>query len=137
MIWLTVAFHYVMAVVLKGMCWGSLIVKAAISLVPLLRIGHCSRDWNLSLTFLNLIQSFELIVLEHEFYKMCVPFYTAKCLPSLLSIAGEKGAIDGLKACFNGMYLSTLERQACEVRRSCIAFYFLPFRAQISIDKLS
>jgi len=31
---------------------------------------------------------------------MCVPFYTAKCLPSLLSVAGEKGAILGLlKAC--------------------------------------
>lgn len=69
---------------------------------------------------------------------MCVPFYTAKCLPSLLSVAGEKGAIPGLlKACFNGMYLSTLERQACEVKQSCTAFYFLPFIAQISVDKLS
>lgn len=101
-----------MAVVLKGMCWGSLIVKATISLAPLLHHGHCNHDWNLSLTFLYLIQSFELIALEHEIYKMCVPFYTEKCLISLLSVAGEKGAIltGLLKAHFNGMDLSALER---------------------------
>ena len=90
----------------------SLIVKAAISLAPLLHHGHHNHDWNLSLIFLYLIQSFELIALEHEIHKMCVPFYTEKCLTSLLSVGGEKGTIltGLLKACFKGMILSMMER---------------------------
>lgn len=48
---------------------------------------------------------------------MCVPFYKVKCLTSLLSVVGEKGAIltGLLKACFKGMILSTLKRQAYDV----------------------
>lgn len=47
-------------------------------------------------------------------YKMCVPFYTVKCLTSLLPVVGEKDTIltGLLKACLKGMILSTLKRLA-------------------------